>query len=38
MNGAGVLLSSELVFSEWERIFTDPMTTRQPSTGWSLTA
>jgi DNA replication protein DnaC len=34
-----VLLTSNLVFSKWEKIFKDPMTTGQPrSTGWSITA
>ena len=33
-----VVITTNLVFSEWERIFKDPMTTWQPSTASSITA
>ena len=32
-----ILLTSNLIFSDWERIFKDPLTTAA-STGWCTTA
>ena len=32
-----VLVSSNLVFRQWDKIFLDPMTTMAPSTDWFST-